>query len=139
MNIRIEFADARLLLAAGSCAAVDDVRYYLNGVRICPAPLGGVVIQGSDGHRMCIAYDIDAKVDGELPPEGIIVSGRLPKPSRTIGAYKAELLLQNGRMHCFTFKKENNRDKILPAEVIDGRFPALGGLSRMSAAIRVPV
>ena len=131
MNIKIEFSDARLLLAAASCAGVNDVRFYLNGVRICPAPFGGVVMQGTDGHRICIAHDFDAKVDGELPPEGIIVScARFPKPSRAIGAYKAELLLLNGRLHCFTFKKENKMDKIFPAEVIDGKMPALGDFVR---------
>ena len=129
MNIKIEFSDARLLLAAGSCSAISDVRYYLNGIRFCPSYGGGVVMQGTDGHRICIAHDFDAKVvTGELPPEGIIVSGKLPKPSKPAGAKKAVLKLEDGEGQ-FTFSKDG-KEIIIPAEIIDGKMPALGDFVR---------
>ena len=48
---------ASFYTAASLVAAKDDVRFYLKGVRIEPAPQGGALIVASDGHRILVAHD----------------------------------------------------------------------------------
>ena len=42
---------------ASLVAAKEDVRSYLKGVRIEPAPQGGALIVATDGHRILVAHD----------------------------------------------------------------------------------
>ncbi|CAN5301219.1 hypothetical protein BH10PSE16_BH10PSE16_01380 [soil metagenome] len=55
-NVKIKFA-AQHLPRAALFAGVNDIRYYLNGARIEPAPMGGVYIIGCDGHCLAIIHD----------------------------------------------------------------------------------
>lgn len=55
--------NAVLLAAAASLAAVNDVRYYLNGVCIEPAPQGGVLLIGCNGHALVCIHDANGYAD----------------------------------------------------------------------------
>lgn len=44
-------------------AAVEDVRYYLNGIHIRPAPTGGIIIEASDGHTAALFHDPAGECD----------------------------------------------------------------------------
>lgn len=52
---------ASFYIAASIVAAKDDVRSYLRGVRIEPAPQGGALIVATDGHRILVAHDAMAQ------------------------------------------------------------------------------
>lgn len=59
------------LHAAAVCAAVKDVRHYLNGTMIEPGPGGsGAIVVGCDGHRLVAIHDTAGHCDAPLilPP-----------------------------------------------------------------------
>src|SRR5690554_4169346 len=60
----------RYFAAAQLFAAVSDIRFYLNGVRLEPHPEGGAIIVATDGHTMAVLYDPEGYVR-----EPIIVGG----------------------------------------------------------------
>lgn len=62
-GVRIKFA-AKHLPRVALFMATGDIRYYLNGIRIEPAPQGGVYIIGCDGHTMAIIHDATGTMTG---------------------------------------------------------------------------
>lgn len=59
------------LHAAAVCAAVKDVRHYLNGTMIEPGPGGrGAIVVGTDGHRLVAIHDTAGHCEAPLilPP-----------------------------------------------------------------------
>lgn len=52
---------ASIYNAALIAAAKNDLRFYLKGVRIEPAPQGGALIIATDGHRILVAHDAMAE------------------------------------------------------------------------------
>ena len=56
---------APLMRWADSFTSKRDVRYYLGGVLVQPAPSGGVFLAGTDGHRLIIAHDKDGMSNGK--------------------------------------------------------------------------
>lgn len=46
-------------------AAKDDVRFYLNAIRIEPAKDGGVLLIATDGHRLIVFRDPDGHTNAE--------------------------------------------------------------------------
>lgn len=49
--------DAVLFRAASEVRSFEEVRYYLNGVYVHPHPIKGVLLVGTDGHRMMVVHD----------------------------------------------------------------------------------
>ena len=47
-------------------AAVDDIRYYLNGVNIRPLDDGGAMITATDGHRFIVVRDPNGFCEAEV-------------------------------------------------------------------------
>jgi hypothetical protein len=68
-KVKIKFA-AKHLPRAALFMATGDIRYYLNGIRIEPAPQGGVYIIGCDGHCLAIIHDKDGTITGS---QGVIL------------------------------------------------------------------
>lgn len=101
--------NATLLAAAASIAAVNDVRYYLNGVCIEPAPQGGVLLIGCNGHALVCIHDADGYAD-----DTYIVK---PPKRAKLGKKTAPEVEINDRGAHFA-------DGVtVPAERIIGRFP----------------
>lgn len=44
----------------------EETRYYLHGVHIEPAPDHGALMVATDGHRLAVAYDKGARIDGNF-------------------------------------------------------------------------
>ena len=69
--IRARFSLKHLLMAA-AFRAVNDIRYYLNGVHVMACRDGGVFVVGCDGHTMLVAYDAAGTI--ENAPNGVTVT-----------------------------------------------------------------
>lgn len=54
---------ARLVAAICQFKAINDIRYYLNGVYVEPMPTGGALIVATNGHTMGIWRDTTAEVE----------------------------------------------------------------------------
>lgn len=54
--------DAKGLPPVAFFKAVNDIRYYLNGIYVQPHPTApGVVVMATDGHRAAMFYDPNGK------------------------------------------------------------------------------
>lgn len=78
---------ARMFHAAMVCVSTEDVRYYINGVHIEPHPDKGAVLVATDGHRMLVCHDEDARCDRSVivrvqGKEGRALSEALARASR---------------------------------------------------------
>lgn len=51
------WVSARLIGAAARFAARQEIRYYLEFIRVEPHPKQGVILIATDGHRMAVIYD----------------------------------------------------------------------------------
>lgn len=58
IKVKAEHVQSALLFAAKK-----DVRYYLNGVCFQPAPNGGVLTIGTDGHTIGVFHDPDGVIE----------------------------------------------------------------------------
>lgn len=67
--------------------AKEDIRYYLNGIRVEPAPPGhkGVVLAATDGHAMVLIHDAHGEIDGFDPA---VHTGCVKLPAGIISAAK---------------------------------------------------
>lgn len=61
--VRATFSLRGLLMAA-TFKAERDVRYYLGGIFVQRAKIGGVMIVGCDGHAMCVYHDEGGVIEG---------------------------------------------------------------------------
>lgn len=102
---------ATLLRAAFVFAGNKDVRYYLNGVLVEPAPDGhGVRLVATDGHRMAVLFDADGSADAPA----IIERHKVPAIPRKCGETMATF---DGSRATYPGGTS------LPVAYIDGRFP----------------
>lgn len=62
-------------------AGRNDIRYYLNGFHVEPAPGGGVLLAATDGHTLIVARDPEGWADGGhiIAPEKRLVSASKTK------------------------------------------------------------
>lgn len=60
--MKLQINASKLKLAA-TCMASNDIRYYLNGVKIEPRAEGGVFIVGTDGHRLMAVIDESGHIE----------------------------------------------------------------------------
>lgn len=54
--------NAALFAAISAAQGVKDIRYYLNGVHLCPAIGGGAHIVATNGHVLFCAFDPNAEI-----------------------------------------------------------------------------
>lgn len=102
---------AALLRAALAFAGNKDVRYYLNGVYVEPAPDGcGVRLVATDGHRMAVLFDADGSADAPAIIERHKVPAIPRKCGETLATFDGDRATYPGGVS-------------LPVAYIDGRFP----------------
>lgn len=69
--IRARFSLKHLLMAS-AFRAVNDIRYYFNGVHVMACRDGGVFVVGCDGHTLLLAYDAAGTI--ENAPNGVTLT-----------------------------------------------------------------
>lgn len=57
--------DPKYLPLLSRVAAKMDIRYYLNGIRVEPAEIGGVYLVATNGHIMAIVHDAIGVFEGD--------------------------------------------------------------------------
>lgn len=55
-----------------TCASTDPVRPYISGVHVRPAPIGGVIVEATNGHILSMEHDPDGRVDHEKGKSRIV-------------------------------------------------------------------
>ncbi|MDP3651074.1 MAG: hypothetical protein Q8R67_05255 [Rhodoferax sp.] len=70
-NVRIKFG-ARHLPRLALFMATHDIRYYLNGIRIERAEIGGIYLVACDGHTLAVIHDKDGSMEG-VDGDGVIM------------------------------------------------------------------
>ena len=118
MPYKITFTRPAMLFAGMTCASTDSTRYYLRGVQVEPSPSGGLLLVATDGHRLSLAHDAGATVEGTLPERGVIlptVNAAMAKLKEGTRA-QAEVVTYDGR----TFAVDG---QTWHAPAIDGTFP----------------
>lgn len=78
--------NANLVRLAATVAGMDDMRYYLKGVRIEPHPLAGAIIVATDGRRAIVAHDENGVADKPCIldlPKFVMAECKTPKMFQT--------------------------------------------------------
>lgn len=127
-KVRINAICARI---AATCMARMDIRYYLNGLYVEPRPEGGVVIVGTDGHRLCAVIDKDGEASGPVILRVQDMVQHLPKPKDTekfldgVPGKKLTLVLEELRgKPVLVLQDTMNRMLRLSGEaLVEGKFP----------------
>jgi DNA polymerase-3 subunit beta len=115
-------------------AAVQDVRYYLNGIFIEPHPEKGVVIVATDGHTLGLIHDPDGWVAAPIIvghiSKGLISACSVKGSARRLNAPALLYITQHGAV---VDTDEVARDDINPfspstthmskIDIIDGKYP----------------
>lgn len=110
-------------------AAVDDVRYYINGFYIEPAPasVGGVYLIATDGHSIVVIHDPKGESDGDyiLPvPRRLLGTVGKQKTKTTDAVGAVQMVLLDGRMAMMTMGEAfSEHDIAVSCKPIDGKFP----------------
>ena len=122
MAFQIELKDPRLFLAAASYVASPvELRRYLRGVHISLHEDGGVVYRATSGHCLILVRDKDAEVTGDIPKEGVVISGEFPKPSKSL-QYALTSIEVTGKQGYFNLCK-GPKNKTVSLSVLDETFP----------------
>lgn len=114
----------KYLAAAALFAAEKDVRRYLNGIHVRPAPGGkpGAIITATNGHVLCTMHDAAAECDGEAI---------YPVPRELVAFCKKRKHLDGATEFCdgkATAKNGDGSAVTVDAAPIDGRFPDVARL-----------
>jgi hypothetical protein len=116
---------ARLFAAVAVFKAQCDIRYYLNGVYVEPAPEGGAVIVDTNGHAMCVWRDPSAT--GIERPIIIATDSKLLQACQ--GSDLKRLVVRDERLAVVLDDKEvfiqpiQKRKVAVPSWEIEGNFP----------------
>lgn len=111
-------ASARLFAAVAAFRAKDDIRYYLQGVHIAPAP-EGVYLVATDGHQLAVAHDRH----GHAPEPTIMVCSQpLVAAARKHRSGEGHVVLQAGRVRVLSSLIEERFVQAGPA-LMEGNFP----------------
>jgi len=106
----------KALNAVFHAAAVNDVRYYLNGVHLDFNKIHGLNIVATNGHRLSIEnLAVDSKNDWNM----IIPIGTIDKILKLLEDSEEQLKLLYMK-NFFSFSKDN---VMLKAKLVDGIFP----------------
>lgn len=115
--INVKISNAKLYLVALAVSAVNDVRYYLNGVKVEKNLNGGINLIATDGHRLIVLHDAEGSITGA---DGVILPQlKLPKPGRN-AVLSLEFTGTDNEVACEVNVYETMR---LTSRYVDGRFP----------------
>lgn len=106
----------KALNAVFHAAAVNDVRYYLNGVHLGFNKVHGLNIVATNGHRLSIET---LSIDSENDLNVIIPTGIIDKILKLLGDSEEQLKLLH-MQNFFSFSKNN---VTLKAKLVNGVFP----------------
>ena len=119
--IEIGKVHAKAIATAALTQAVNDVRYYLNGVFIEPHEKGGVVVVGTDGHRMLMVNDFEGEID---EPRIIAFPSKCLTRMRLRGSREATLhLSDDGQSVLVEVMFANGNVESFDAKIVDGKYP----------------
>lgn len=117
-RFKIEQSELKALLDKTAFAmAVQDVRYYLNGVlfELSSKRLRAIA---TDGHRLAQS-DVKIKLDLSEPRELIVPRKAINEILHLIGEEEAELTIEMNQNHI----KVSRGETVLITKLIDGKFP----------------
>lgn len=117
---RIEIDQAsfkRLLERTTFAMAVQDVRYYLNGLLV-ELRESGLRAVATDGHRLALA-ETEGAGETEVKRQVIIPRKGILELQRLLEGGEAKVLLVFGRNHV----RAELADSVVVSKLIDGRFP----------------
>lgn len=79
-----------------------DIRAYLNGFRVEPHPVKGVLLIATNGHKMSIAYDEDGECDGIMvvaaPPRSCLSMCSKEKDTALMSRKGKTVTIENDRL-----------------------------------------
>jgi DNA polymerase-3 subunit beta len=107
----------RLLERTTFAMAVQDVRYYLNGLLV-ELREGGLRAVATDGHRLALA-ETEGAGETEVKRQVIIPRKGILELQRLLEGGDAKVLLVFGRNHV----RAELADSVVVSKLIDGRFP----------------
>jgi DNA polymerase III subunit beta len=117
-RIEIDQANFKRLLERTTFAmAVQDVRYYLNGLLV-ELREGGLRAVATDGHRLALA-ETEGAGETEVKRQVIIPRKGILELQRLLEGGEAKVLLVFGRNHV----RAELADSVVVSKLIDGRFP----------------
>jgi DNA polymerase III subunit beta len=117
-RIEIDQANFKRLLERTTFAmAVQDVRYYLNGLLV-ELREGGLRAVATDGHRLALA-ETEGAGETEVKRQVIIPRKGILELQRLLEGGEAKVLLVFGRNHV----RAELADSVVVTKLIDGRFP----------------
>jgi len=107
----------KLLERSAFAMAVQDVRYYLNGLLV-EVRSNGLRAVATDGHRLALAETADAG-DGEIRRQVIVPRKGVLELQRLLEGGDAPLELAFSKNHV----RARLSDSVVVSKLIDGRFP----------------
>lgn len=117
-RIEIDQAGFKKLLERTTFAmAVQDVRYYLNGLLV-ELRENGLRAVATDGHRLALA-ETEGAGEGDVKRQVIIPRKGILELQRLLEGGESRLLLVFGRNHV----RAELADSVVVSKLIDGRFP----------------
>lgn len=115
-RVKVPQADLKALIErTGFAMAVQDVRFYLNGL-LLERRGEGLRAVATDGHRLALA---DWNADGEPGRQVIVPRKGVLELQRLLGSAEGEVELAFSRNHV----QVHLDDGMLVSKLIDGRFP----------------
>ncbi|MCB1605400.1 MAG: DNA polymerase III subunit beta [Xanthomonadales bacterium] len=115
-RVRVPQADLKVLIErTGFAMAVQDVRFYLNGL-LLERRGQGLRAVATDGHRLALA---DWNAEGEPGRQVIVPRKGVLELQRLLGSADGEVELAFSRNHVQVFLGDGQ----LVSKLIDGRFP----------------
>ncbi|MGI4776928.1 MAG: hypothetical protein ACRYGA_02225 [Janthinobacterium lividum] len=126
-NIRAGFS-ARYLPSLAPFIARNEIRYYLCGVCIEKAEIGGVYVIATDGHCMAVVHDAQGTIEGAQrviiqAPAALVSAAKRAKP---FGELPQKILLDGKRVRiAVDFSVNGAGEAYVQAgdSVIEGKFP----------------
>lgn len=117
--------NANNLAAIYSHVAVNDVRYYLNGIQIEPSPDGrGVILVATNGHTLAAGYDAAATHD--MPQAGVIIeldNATVKACAKADDTEAVEIDTVSGTISGNLKTGRSHVSLLGIAKLVDGRFP----------------
>jgi hypothetical protein len=127
--------DAKFAAILEQFKAVNDVRYYLNGVFVSPHPDKGIILAACDGHTAVIIHDPEGSCDCEqiFPLSKPLVSASKKRPK---GLDKPEVVELIGDTAFVRFSRPDDFDAEITGndayvehnKAIDAKYPSLAAV-----------
>lgn len=113
---------AHLVPVIAPMMAVNDIRYFLNGINVRPHAAGGAVICATNGSMLAVIYDRNAVCDVEvtvrIDAHTVVACTCREKAAR-------KLMIQGGRLT--VIDKDGDEIHVQPGQpLVDGQFPDYG-------------